>query len=266
MRLVLCRPTASSLLVACLAFLAGCVGAPQQKPATLRVVTYNIRHGAGMDGRVDLARTAATLSALAPDVVALQEVDQSVARSGRVDQAAELGRALGMHAAFASFMDYQGGRYGLALLSRMPIRSQRVVPLPPGDEPRAALLVEVEAENGVAVSVVCVHFNWVADDTKRFAQASTLCASLDALDTPWIVAGDYNDVPGSRTLALFDARATNAAKPAGSTATFPADQPEREIDFVYAAPQGRWLVQQARVVEEKAASDHRPVLAVLELR
>jgi endonuclease/exonuclease/phosphatase family metal-dependent hydrolase len=266
MRLVACRPTASSLLVVCFAFLAGCVGAPRQEPATLRVVTYNIRHGAGMDGRIDLARTAATLSALAPDVVALQEVDQSVARSGRVDQAAELGRALGMHAAFASFMDYQGGRYGLALLSRMPIRSQRVVPLPPGDEPRAALLVEVEAENGVAVSVVCVHFNWVADDTKRFAQASTLCSSLDALDTPWIVAGDYNDVPGSRTLALFDARAANAAKPAGSNSTYPADQPEREIDFVYAAPQGRWLVQQARVVEEKAASDHRPVLAVFELR
>ncbi len=266
MRLVACRPSWTPLLVVCLALFAGCASAPQHKPATLRVVTYNIRHGAGMDGRVDLARTAATLSALAPDIVALQEVDESVARSGRVDQATELGRALGMHAAFASFMDYQGGRYGLALLSRLPIRSQRVMPLPPGDEPRAALLVEVEAENGVAVSVVCVHFNWVADDTKRFAQAATLCASLDALATPWVVAGDYNDVPGSRTLALFDARATNAAKPAGSNSTFPADQPEREIDFVYAAPQARWLVQQARVVEERAASDHRPVLAVLELR
>ena len=260
------RPTRPARLAACLALLAGCLGAPQRTPAELRVVTYHIRHGAGMDGRVDLARTAATLSSLAPDIVALQEVDESVARSGRVDQAAELGRMLGMHAAFASFMDYQGGRYGLALLSRLPIRSQRVVPLPPGDEPRAALLVEIEAQDGVAVSVVCVHFNWVADDSKRFAQASTLCASLDALDTPWIVAGDYNDVPGSRTLALFDARATNAAKPTGSNSTFPADQPEREIDFVYAAPQGRWLVQQARVVDEKAASDHRPVLAVLELR
>jgi endonuclease/exonuclease/phosphatase family metal-dependent hydrolase len=266
MRCAACRPIQSSMLLACLSLLASCVGATLQKPAELRVVTYNIRHGAGMDGRVDLARTAATLSALAPDIVALQEVDQSVSRSGRVDQPAELGRALGMHAAFASFMDYQGGRYGLALLSRMPIRSQRVVPLPPGDEPRAALLVELETENGVAVSVVCVHFNWVADDSKRFAQASTLCATLDALDTPRIVAGDYNDVPGSRTLALFDARATNAAKPAGSQATFPADQPEREIDFVYAAPQSRWLVRQARVVDEKAASDHRPVLAVLELR
>lgn len=99
-------------LVAWLAFavlFAACATAPAPAPA-LRVVSYNIRHGAGMDGRVDLARTAAVLRALSPDLVALQEVDERVKRSGGVDQAQQLGEALGMQARFTSFMDYQGGR------------------------------------------------------------------------------------------------------------------------------------------------------------
>ena len=245
--------------------LTACSAPAVREAAPVRVVTYNVRHGAGMDGRVDLVRTAKTLADLSPDLVALQEVDERVARSGRIDQAAALARALGMQHVFASFMDHQSGRYGLAVLSRLPIRSQRTIPLPLGDEPRVALLVEVELPGGGAASFVCVHFNWVADDAKRYAQAAALCAELDRLQTPWLVAGDYNDVAGSRTLALFDERAQNASKPDGARFTFPADGPDREIDFVYVAPKGRWDVREVRVVDERMASDHRPVLAVLAL-
>ena len=246
--------------------LAACTAPAPSAPRDLRVVSYNIRHGAGMDDRVDLRRTAAALRVLEPDLVALQEVDCGVARSGGADQAAELGRALGMHHAFASFMDYQGGRYGMAILSRLPIRAQRVIELPPGDEPRIALLVEVETHDGALVSIVGVHFNWVQDDTLRFAQAEALCATLDALATPYLVVGDFNDEPGSRTLALFEARARLAAKPEGARFTYPADAPRKEIDFVYAAPPARWDVREVRVVDERLASDHRPVLAVLQVR
>lgn len=218
-----------------------------------------------MDGRVDLARTAATLRALAPDLVALQEVDERVKRSGGVDQAQELGSALGMQARFTSFMDYQGGRYGLAILSRLPIRATRTIPLPPGDEPRAALLVEVELANGEALAFVCIHLNWVADDRVRFSQAETLCASLDGLAIPYVVVGDFNDQPGSRTLQLFAERTRGADKPAEARFTYPADAPTKEIDFVQAAPTGRWQVGDVRVVDERMASDHRPLLAVLTL-
>lgn len=258
------RPRPLALLSLLLTFLTSCVSAPTPSPE-LRVVSYNIRHGAGMDGRVDLARTAAVLQALAPDLVALQEVDERVKRSGGVDQAQELGKALGMQARFTSFMDYQGGRYGLAILSRLPIRATRTIPLPPGDEPRAALLVEVELANGATVALVCVHFNWIADDTVRFDQARTLCASLDALPTPYLVVGDFNDQPGSRTLQLFAERTLGAAKPDDARFTFPADAPRKEIDFVQAGPAARWQVRNVRVVDEAMASDHRPLLAVLTL-
>src|SRR3990172_3828554 len=84
------------------------------EPLRVRVLTYNIHHGEGTDGRIDLARIAAVIQRLAPDVVALQEVDKLTSRSEGVDQAAELGRLTKLHAAFGKAMDYAGGEYGQA--------------------------------------------------------------------------------------------------------------------------------------------------------
>jgi endonuclease/exonuclease/phosphatase family metal-dependent hydrolase len=239
--------------------------APQEPARELRVVTYNIRHGRGADGVVDLQRTAGVLRALTPDIVGLQEVDDLVERSGRVPQAAHVGRSLGMHHAFGRFMDYQGGLYGLAVLSRHPILDARSIRLPDGNEPRVALAVDIRLPGGRSITVVNVHFDWVRDDAFRFAQADTLAGYLDRLTTPYVLLGDFNDVPGSRTLALFERRATLARKPESNRFTFPAPQPEREIDFLFSAPADAFAAREVRVIDERLASDHRPVLAVLRL-
>jgi endonuclease/exonuclease/phosphatase family metal-dependent hydrolase len=239
---------------------------PPPDELALRAVTYNIKHGRGMDERVDLARTAATLAALAPDLVGLQEVDQGVRRSGGVNEAAELGRRLGLHAAFGAFMPHDGGHYGMAILSRYPLRDVRSLRLPDGNEPRIALLAEVRLPTGEPLTVVNVHLDWVDDDSFRFAQASALAEYLRTLPTPWLLLGDFNDGPDSRTFAQFRALAAEAAKPADARATFPSSAPEKEIDFLFTAPSARWQASSVRVVSEPLASDHRPVLAELRLR
>ncbi|HEX2167371.1 MAG TPA: endonuclease/exonuclease/phosphatase family protein, partial [Longimicrobiales bacterium] len=133
------RIAAVALLTATCATAAPPAGTRTDASATTwRVVSYNIHHARGMDGEVDLERVAAVLRRLDPVVVALQEVDERVERSGGVDQAARLGELLGMHHAFGSFMDYQGGRYGMAILSRCAIRSVDPVRLTEGNEPRIA--------------------------------------------------------------------------------------------------------------------------------
>jgi endonuclease/exonuclease/phosphatase family metal-dependent hydrolase len=233
---------------------------------TLRVVSYNIRHGRGMDGVVDLERTAAVLRRLQPDVVALQEVDDVVARSGGVSQSARLGELLGMHHEFGSFMDYQGGRYGLAVLSRHPMRDPHVLRLTEGNEPRVALAVNIEQPGGTVVTVVNVHFDWVSDDGFRFTQATEVARFLDTLRRPWILIGDLNDEPGSRTVELFRQRAVEAVKPADRRSTFSSTEPVKEIDFIFAAPAASWTTRDVEVVPETVASDHFPVFAVLEYR
>jgi endonuclease/exonuclease/phosphatase family metal-dependent hydrolase len=240
-------------------------GAGETLTPVLRVVSYNIRHGRGMDDKVDLARTAGVLGRLKPDIVALQEVDDRAERSGGVPQAQELGRLLDMQWAFGKFMDFQGGGYGMATLSRHPILRQEDLRLPEGNEPRVALLTEIQLPGGERVLVVNIHFDWVRDDDFRFAQASYLARYLDDVEIPWILVGDLNDQPGSRTWELFHSLALEARKPEGDRSTFSSTDPRREIDFVFVAPAARWEVGRVEVIHEPLASDHRPVVAELRL-
>ncbi|MCY2995293.1 MAG: hypothetical protein NTY19_46640 [Planctomycetota bacterium] len=105
-------------LLAILALTVGLPSGQAAEPLRIRVLTYNIQHGEGTDGKIDLARTAAVIKRLTPDLAALQEVDKATTRSRGVDQAAELGKLTGMHVAFGKAMDFAGGRYGEAILSR----------------------------------------------------------------------------------------------------------------------------------------------------
>lgn len=259
--------TRRRLSVTLLSLVAGCAVLQQlATPAStpIRVATYNIRHGVGMDDALRLERTAATLRGLEADIVALQEVDSVVRRSGDVDQARVLGDLLGMRARFGAFMPYQGGAYGMAILSRWPIVRSTALRLPEGNEPRVALVAEVEQPGGRRLTVVNVHFDWVENDGYRYAQARVVAAMLDTLSTPWILLGDFNDEPGSRTLRLLRRTGDEAAKPDSARFTFPAaPAPVKEIDFIVAGPHGGWRVGPATVVAERLASDHRPVVTTL---
>src|SRR5690606_392237 len=124
---------------------------------------------------------------------------------------------------------------------------------------------ELDAPGG-ALTLVNVHFDWVSDDGFRYAQAQRVARFLDSLSTPYILAGDFNDRPHTRTLALFRERAREAAKMGEQRFTFSADDPNREIDYVFVSGKDRWTMVEVDVVEERVASDHFPVVAELVLR
>jgi endonuclease/exonuclease/phosphatase family metal-dependent hydrolase len=267
-----------------LGFLQAC-RAPGAEARELRVASYNIKHGEGLDGRVDLERAAAVLARFDADLIALQEVDVGVRRSGGVDQPQALAQKLEQlttrryHASFGEFMPHDGGRYGMALLSRLPVQRARSVRLPEGNEPRIALAVEVELDDGTLVTAICIHFDWVDDDTFRFEQAQALAAFVRELRTPWILVGDFNDGPQSRTLALLRGLGRELTKVDAHGApatghdrfTFSADAPHKEIDYVLAgSPPGSanfWdLSAGLHVLDEPLASDHRPLLGLLRWR
>jgi endonuclease/exonuclease/phosphatase family metal-dependent hydrolase len=219
--------------------------------------TWNIRHCRGMDDLVDLKRTAFVLERLSPDIVALQEVDQMVERSGKVDQARELASFLGMDYRFSSFMPCQGGRYGMAILSRLPIVSCDEIRLTDGNEPRTLLIAGCQLLDGSVLHVAGVHFDWVEDDEFRLVQAKDALKAMSGISWPVVVLGDFNDEPGSRTLAEFSGRFVQGspAKP-----TFPSDAPVKQIDFAMLSKDSRLRTKWSMVVEECVASDHRPVL------
>src|SRR5438094_2980292 len=87
----------------------------------IRVMTYNIHVGVGMDKKLDLARIVGVINKQHPDLVGLQEVDRGVERTQRIDEIAELAKLTKMDYAFAFNLKYQGGQYGVAILSKSPI-------------------------------------------------------------------------------------------------------------------------------------------------
>jgi endonuclease/exonuclease/phosphatase family metal-dependent hydrolase len=232
--------------------------------ATLRVLAYNIKHGEGMDQAVDLERAAAVIKALDPDVVALQEVDSAVERTNNIDQATVLGELTGMYSAFGGFFEYQGGRYGMALLSRYPFLSVENYRLPDGAEPRTALAAWIEAEaGGDEIIVVGIHLYATADE--RSAQAHRLLEIFRGVTTPIILAGDFNSTPDSEVMASFRADSWSIPDKGEDHLTFPSDSPEREIDYILVRPAERFEIVRLDVIEEPLASDHRPVFIELRL-
>ncbi len=236
-------------------------------PLTLRVLTYNIHHGEGTDGRVDLSRLAGVVTSVHPDLVALQEVDARTERTSGVDELAELARLTDLHPAFGKTMDYGGGEYGVAVLSRWPLVAAHNDPLPnlPDHEPRTALTVEVAVgEGGPRIEFTSTHLDQGRDPENRLAQARYLNERLVRDDDhPTILAGDMNARPDTPVMDVLEARWANP--PAADPSPIgPSGRPRLRVDYVLIRPVTRWRVVESSIVDEAVASDHRPLLVVLE--
>jgi len=240
------------------------VAPPVEAQATLRVAAYNIKHGLGMDSVIDLERVANVLRPLDADVITLQEMDTGVTRTQGVDQAHRLGELLGMEAFFGDFMPYQGGEYGMAVLSRLPVLGVTNVRLPDGEEPRTALEVRVAVgPDSRPVSVVGIHFYMTPEE--RLAQADSLSRYFAEVEHPVVLAGDFNSRRGDIVLGNLREHGWFVVDKDGPIETFPSDVPAREIDFVMLRPGSAFEVVEHRVIAEAVASDHRPIFIVLRL-
>lgn len=238
---------------------------PTTPPARLRVVCWNVHHGRGLDGRVDVARIAAELAALAPDLVCLQEVDVGVQRSGRIDLARELAQRLSMHAVFGKNIDYQGGDYGNAILSRWPLvgRHNHHYRMLREDEQRGLLCATADTPAG-RVAFATTHLEANAQDDERRAQVPEILGAFRSRGLAF-VAGDFNDLPQRPVHRLLTAVLDDAWDRAGDgdDGTYPSASPQKRIDWLLLRRDGSWRAKRAHVAPT-AASDHRPLVVELE--
>ncbi len=253
-------------------------------PREIRVLTYNIRHGEGMDHKIDLSRIAKVIVSAKPDIVALEEVDQGVKRTKRVDEPRELARLAGMKVVFGRNITFQGGGYGTAVLTKLPIRWCQKVKLksfyestPEHEEQRGVQVIQLGDRRSPGVLFLCTHLDYRPPDDERMASAATINKLVKKYgDEPAIVAGDFNAKPDSRPIREFakewkiagwkrgsEMEVDNGETDSNEIVTFPADRPDHCIDYVMCRPASRWKVVELRVIDEPVASDHRPVLAVL---
>ncbi len=220
----------------------------------LQVMTYNVRHCAGMDLVLDYDRTAAVIMRQQPDVVALQELDSMTGRSGQLDQLGELASRTQYHPVFGAAIDFDGGKYGVGVLAHEPPLSTRRIPLP-GEEPRVLLVVELPD-----YVIACTHLD--LEEEQRLASVQLIVEEAQRWQKPFLLAGDWNDGPDSVLLAALRQYFTVLT---ASKATYPADAPTECIDYV-AAFGGRAEALESHVLNEPEVSDHRPVVVWVRLR
>lgn len=232
----------------------------------LRVLSYNIHHGEGIDRKVDLPRIAKVIQSVSPDLVLLQEVDRNVARSGDVDQAAELGKLTGMQAIFGSNLKLGSGDYGNAILSRFPLSEVENHRLPNSKdgEPRGVLGADVQmpAElGGTSFRIWVTHLDHRPGDADRLGSIDVIADLVKDEDRLVVIGGDFNATPESVVMKKF----CRTWKLAGDkvTPTIPVDVPKRQIDFIAYHSPSPIQVGEVRVLDEAVASDHRPIFATL---
>jgi len=236
------------------------------QPAKIRVLTYNIHHGVGIGGAVDLDQIAELIRRVSPDIVALQEVEFGTTRTLGVDQTAVLAEATGMTGVFGRNLDFRGGGFGNAILSRYPIKTFRnqLLPFRFGSEPRGVLDATIELPGGGVIHLLSTHLDYHQDETERLLQSSAIeDLAMGFGDTPVILAGDLNAEPTSGTIRSFRRRWTSA----GSIRllTYPALFPQKRIDYVMVRPVSRWKVVSTIALGGATSSDHRALLTILEL-
>ncbi len=262
------------ILMALLLILAGCAS-----NTNLTVMTYNIHHGQGIDGKLDLNRIAGVIDQAKADLICLNEVDNNFGpRSNFVNQAKYLAESLEMHYVFGPALslgsEENPNLYGNAILSRYPIKktSNHDLVTPTGSETRACLAATVTIGK-IEYTFLATHLDHRKTEV-RVNQAQDIIAIISNIPPPVILAGDFNCPPPeasnsdrSKPAAIILDKLKSSFEIAG---TGPADTvgSGRKIDYIFISTDLEKKVKNANVIRTpltKVASDHLPMITEFEL-
>ncbi len=236
------------------------VGAPLKSPAgntpqKLRIMTYNVRGGMGMDDKRDYDRAAAVIREHQPDICALQELDSITGRNGKTYALQEFAERTGMHGTFAKAIDYDGGAYGIGLLYKEEPQQVKRIPLPGSEEARALIVAEFPEYVFMAT-----HFSLTgADQLTSIRMIDSLAALYPGKAV--FLAGDLNFTPDSEQFKTL----RKSFVPLNNTElqSFPAHKPRETIDYIwgYIGGDRYYKVLDNGVIDAPYQSDHRPAFA-----
>ena len=240
---------------------------------TLRVFTYNIHHGRGLDGNVDLRRIAEVISAKNPHLVTLQEVDIGVERSERFDIMKVLSGYLGMDSVFYKNIPHQAGKYGNGILTKLPLMSSKNMHLiqPENGEQRGLLKTEIDFK-GVTITLMTTHLDHLSEANRMAGVEQIIETKRAYRGSPIIVTGDFNALPDSPIHNRMKEYFVDVweEKGDGPGYTIPPINPNRRIDYFFYTnnlieggnPHIRAIKMEGI---ESEASDHLPIYAEFEV-
>ena len=238
-----------------------------KKAKIVKVLSFNILHGATTKGDFNLDLLAEVIKSADPDFVAMQEVDFKTKRAKNYDLTTELGYRTKMAPIFAKAMSFDGGEYGEGILSKYTFLTTKNVALPysKGSEPRAAIEITTQIISGDTISFVATHLDHLKNGKDRIAQVKKINTEFSSNQYPTILVGDMNAVPGSKAINILEKIWTGSYDKKNPEPTYPSTNPKKKIDYVFFYPKNRWKVLKTEVIKNTIASDHCAYLVTLEL-
>ncbi|MFT4156271.1 endonuclease/exonuclease/phosphatase family protein [Parafilimonas sp.] len=236
----------------------------------VKVITYNVHHCNPPEkaGVIDVNAIAAVIKKQNADIAAVQEIDVNTVRSGKINEAEQLATKAGYKSSFfAKAMDYDGGQYGILILSKYPLTETKAYALPMdssnGGEQRMLATGTVTLPGGKTFRFGCTHLE-AYHKTSRDLQIKEICRIADETSLPFIVAGDFNANEGSDVINTLDEHFMRTCS--NCPPTFWEDGETGAIDFIASKPKNAITVLSHNVIQNKEASDHMPVVAELQLK
>ena len=225
----------------------------------IRIMSYNVHNGIGLDNKTDYVRIAEFIKSYNPDVVAVQELDSATIRSNKSVVLNEIALNSQMCPTYGAAINFSGGKYGLGILSKVKPLSFRNIPLPGREEARTLLIAEFE--NYI---FACTHLSLTEED--RNLSLDILRNESKKHSKPFFIAGDFNSQPKEDFMKNFQFCFKLLSNPQQST--FPSYEPKTTIDYIAVASKdtASVVVTKKEVLKENVASDHRPVLCDVMLK
>ncbi len=255
-------------------------GYAQDKSLRLKVLSYNIHYGVGMDSKRDLKRIADVINRVNPDVVGLQEVSDS-------SMVAELGRMTDMHGVFGASTEKEPPNlyrllgipvpvaqlhYGDGILSKHPFQFIGNLSIPSASSSRyQAMCIELHMPNDQQTTLrfITTHFDYLETIGSKLSRKAAIEVIEQAFiddrqDISYILTGDLNATPESEVLSNLAAKGWVHKDFGKDLSTVPTVSPTKQIDYVLVRPETSWRIIDVEVIQEQQASDHLPILMTLE--
>lgn len=247
------------LIIATLISSCGTTHVSKVKEQPFKILSYNVRNARGMDDVTDFKRIADVINRINADFVAVQELDSATVRSGGAAVLEEIAKHTDYYASYNKSIDYQGGGYGIGVLTKAkPIR-KTAIPLPGSEEKRSLLVVET-----ADYIICCTH--WSLTKVDRLLSVDVINNFVKNFkNKPIFLAGDLNATPESEEMKKLTANwqiLNDITKP-----TIPSIKPNKCIDYVLMLNNDKYFanVTETKVEDEPVASDHLPVWVVVSI-
>lgn len=241
----------------------------QNHTAVVKIMSFNIHHGnpPSDENKIDLNAIVQTIKNADADIIALQEVDVNTKRSGYINEAEILAKELKMEVFFTKAIDYEGGEYGVAILSKYPLTAKSFQKLSLAAdakaEPRVLQMATVNIPNQNPFVFANTHLD-VLNTGNRPLQAQQIVVIAKQQKLPVIFAGDWNATLNTETLNIIDEFFTRTCS--NCPVTCPEDGEQGAIDFIAYTKNSPFKTKNYRVLNKNTASDHYPILAEIKLK